>query len=40
MYSRPERNNKESSGPHEPVVGDMRIKWEIVPCTDVQIMAQ
>jgi len=40
MSSRAEVNNKESSGLDVPVVGDMRIKWEIVPCTDVQIMAQ
>ena len=40
LSSRAEANRYASEGLHDPVVGDMRIKWEIVPMQKLNIIAQ
>ena len=40
LSSRTEANRYASEGLHDPVVGDMRIKWEIVPMQRLNIIAQ
>ena len=39
MSTRPEISRYESEGLHDPVVGDMRIKWEIITNQNLNIMA-